>query len=88
MFLFSFTFLNHLIKKINTENKEITLTEKFILVFILTGTIISILTGIEGFYSIQITQNQLINFWNHFYMNMSFIIIIFYIFFHWIFILY
>jgi sigma-B regulation protein RsbU (phosphoserine phosphatase) len=66
-------------KKIITENKEITLTEKFILVFILTGTIISILTGIEGFYSIQITQNQLINFWNHFYMNMSFIIIIFYI---------
>lgn len=67
-------------KKIITENKKITLTERFIFIFIVIGTIISILTGIEGYYSIQFTQNLLMDFWNHFYINMTIIIVIFYIF--------
>jgi len=65
--------------KFNTHKIRISLTEKIISFFVITGAIIAILTGIISFYTNPALFTNTFEFWEHIYVNIALILSIFYI---------
>ncbi|MCE5214550.1 MAG: PP2C family protein-serine/threonine phosphatase [Methanobacterium sp.] len=62
--------------KERTATIKISLTEKFIVIFIIIGAIIAIVTGIVSFYTV--TKADALHFWETLYLNITLILAIFY----------
>ena len=58
---------------------KISLTEKLIVIFIITGAIIAIVTGIISFLTISTIGDSVLQFWETIYLNITIILSIFYI---------
>lgn len=58
---------------------KISLTEKLIVVFIITGAIIAIVTGLISYYTITPVLGSQIQFWESVYLNITIILSIYYI---------
>ncbi|MDP1552356.1 MAG: SpoIIE family protein phosphatase [Methanobacteriaceae archaeon] len=59
-------------------NIKISLTEKLILIFVITGAIIAIVTGIRSFFTISEIGGDALEFWHAVYLNTTLILVIFY----------
>jgi sigma-B regulation protein RsbU (phosphoserine phosphatase) len=68
-------------KEINEKatKMKISLTEKLIIIFITTGAIIAIVTGIISFFTVSTVGGAELQFWESIYLNITLILSIFYI---------
>lgn len=77
--------LAYVLKPLTKEIKEkttkirISLTEKLIVIFIITGAIIAVVTGIISFFTISPLGEAELQFWESIYLNVTIILSIFYL---------